>query len=210
MLPWTRLSHAALSTLNFKLRLSIEGVPPHGRQLETVAPLLPKESLSERLDLGAKNVVEAACCCVWVWEKDPDPVAKAGMLRLEAVSERAYEVWRFTRDGTITERQPRPEDQVNMLTFNVLLHLDQAIDFKPAAPAEQIALRCANRCTQDWDLARGIGLPRAAVVAAMRMIRPPRTPRTHASWCARGTTLAAVHRHVLRTMAEDTTSASCH
>lgn len=28
-MPWTRLSHATLSMLQFKLRLCIEGVPPH-------------------------------------------------------------------------------------------------------------------------------------------------------------------------------------
>lgn len=63
-MSWTRLSQATLAMLHFKVRLCIEGVPPHGHQLETVGTLLPREALLENIDFRAKNASEAACCCI--------------------------------------------------------------------------------------------------------------------------------------------------
>jgi hypothetical protein len=97
-----------------------------------VAPLVPKEILLERLDFRSKNAAEAACCCIWVWAKDPDGIAKSGTLELEAVSERTDDVWHFNWKSGPSARRP-----VNLLPYNVLLHLDRVIDFRPTAPGAE-------------------------------------------------------------------------
>ncbi|KAG2628096.1 hypothetical protein PVAP13_3KG227970 [Panicum virgatum] len=136
VMPWTHLSHASLSMLHFKVRLCIEGVPPHAHQLEAMAQLLPREMLLEKLDFQAKNTSEAACCCIWAWVKNPDDVAKSGTLQLEAVSERTEEVWHYNWGNGIAARCMRSARPVNMLSYNTLIHLDRVIDFWPTSPGD--------------------------------------------------------------------------
>lgn len=50
VMPWTAMSHAKMETLHYKVRLCVEGIPPHAQNIDTVAGLLGPTVLVERLD----------------------------------------------------------------------------------------------------------------------------------------------------------------
>lgn len=79
-IPWTRMTSAKIADLQFKMRLCIEGVPPHARQLETLKVLFDPNTLIESIDQPNSDT-EAACCSVKLWTSNSSGFAKEGSLR---------------------------------------------------------------------------------------------------------------------------------
>jgi hypothetical protein len=99
LMPWYRMAGAEAAKLPFKIRLCIEGIPPHARQATTVRQLLPRESLLEFINNDHRSDSEAHCCCVVIWARDPDAIAKEAVLRLEELQDRQRAAWHFTARG---------------------------------------------------------------------------------------------------------------
>jgi hypothetical protein len=62
LMSWTQASQAEPAHLYFKVRICIEGVPPHAQQLATVVTLLPLETLLERADTRCLAAKECNTC----------------------------------------------------------------------------------------------------------------------------------------------------
>jgi hypothetical protein len=85
LLPWTRMNGAESIELPFKIHLCIEGIPHHACQASTVRQLLPPSTLFESINLHYRNNIDAQCCCIVVWTRDPITIAKEAGLWLEEI-----------------------------------------------------------------------------------------------------------------------------
>lgn len=117
--PWLRMANSTASRLLFKMRLCIEGVPPHARQPETLKQLFDPNTLIECIDAPLSDK-ETACCCVQLWTSDPDGFALEGILNVDEPMERGGRRWSWNEP-------PR------QLGYAVVLHLDYTIDYSPPA-----------------------------------------------------------------------------
>lgn len=133
-MPWTRQFGATESKLRYHVRMCIEGVPVHGAQVETISQLLPEGTFVENIDTKMHTEAEKACLCVWIWAVDPDAIAVEGVLKLEEPIEFTGEFHNdfFTRLGNMEPSDLR-NDAAKMLDYQVILHVDRAIDY--TAPA---------------------------------------------------------------------------
>ncbi|KAG2635962.1 hypothetical protein PVAP13_2NG370400 [Panicum virgatum] len=134
LMPWTRqFGVAAASKLNFRVRVCIEGIPGHAAaDLVAIGKLFSSTTIVDRVDQELRKEEEAACVCVWVTTLDPDTIAIAGTLRLEEpvqFSEEEYHDF-CTRMGNMELPEVRP-GAASLLDFDVLLHIDEVIDFSP-------------------------------------------------------------------------------
>ncbi|RLN38860.1 hypothetical protein C2845_PM01G27360 [Panicum miliaceum] len=124
VMPWTRQFGAASSKLKYRVRVCIEGVPAHAAQVEPITKLFPSSTFVEKIDSGMNTEDERACVCVWVWTPNPDEIAKEGVLWLE-------EPFEFT--GEYMELPKLRNEEVGMLDYKVILHIDRLVDYTPPA-----------------------------------------------------------------------------
>jgi hypothetical protein len=132
-LPWTPTSHAEVSDLCYKVRLCIEGVPAHSHQLASVAQLMAPATLMEKIEVDPFADKDRACCVVWAWTQDPNGFAKSGTLQLENAPGRMESYWIHDGRGRLLTRRER-HGPIGMLSYLVLIHLDQIIDYKVYRP----------------------------------------------------------------------------
>jgi hypothetical protein len=163
LLPWMRKAGAEAAKLPFRVRLCIEGLPPHARREEIVRKLLPQATLFEGFDRRHRSDGEASCCCIIVWARDPDEFAKEGTLRLEELPDRPRATWHFADSDFTLRRRPRA-GPVRVLCYTVILHVDHITDFRQTATAsaewpERHSFRWRLGFRDDWRLVS----PRPAV-----------------------------------------------
>jgi hypothetical protein len=120
--------------MSFKVRLCIEGVPPHACQPATLRQLLPQGSLLEGVDLHACSAKDTSCCFLLVWSRELDVFTLEGMLRLEELPDKPHAACHFVDLCMVEARRPRT-CPVRTLGYEVLLHIDQIIDFRPPSDA---------------------------------------------------------------------------
>lgn len=129
--PWTRMVNASAASLMFKMRVCIEGVPPHARQPETLRSLFHPDTLIECIDAPLSDQ-EMACCCVKLWTSNPHGFALEGALRLEESLQHG-------------QRRRSWDGPANLLGFEVMLHLDYSPPTTPDAA-------WPKRANFDWSL----------------------------------------------------------
>jgi len=86
----------------------------------------------DRVDQELRKEEEAACVCVWVTTSDPDSIAVEGTLKLEepvGFTEEQHNEF-FTRLGNMELPEVHP-GAARMMDYEVLLHVDQVLDFTP-------------------------------------------------------------------------------
>ncbi|KAK3124739.1 hypothetical protein QOZ80_7BG0591730 [Eleusine coracana subsp. coracana] len=135
--PWCRRIGGVDVELFYKVRLCIEGVPRHGWQLETVTPLFERSVLVEGFIDWHKREAETACICIWAWTSNPDTIAKVGILKLEEplVDDESWPPVHYPELG-IEASPPRRSGSAKMLAYEVLIHLDEVIDYSPVSEDE--------------------------------------------------------------------------
>jgi hypothetical protein len=75
-----------------------------------------------------------AQCCVSMWMRNPDNIMKEATLWLEELHGQPVEAWHFTDVGSSEDRQPR-NGPMRVLSNDILVHLDQVVDFRPSVMA---------------------------------------------------------------------------
>jgi hypothetical protein len=89
------MAGADISKLQFKVRLCIEGIPPHVRQVPAFQQLLPQHALLEGIDRRHRNDNDANYYYIILWTKNPNDIAKEGTLRLEEPHDHPPMPWHF-------------------------------------------------------------------------------------------------------------------
>lgn len=112
---------AFASSLLYRSRVCIEGVPDHAHQVKLVLHLFPKQSFIEEINLERETVYKLGCFIVWVWSKDP-------MLRVAEPVEPSEDY--FVRLENM-ELQELCTGLAAMLDYEVILHLDRVVDYSP-------------------------------------------------------------------------------
>ncbi|WVZ83496.1 hypothetical protein U9M48_030638 [Paspalum notatum var. saurae] len=124
---WNREINAVPVALMYRVRLCIEGVPLHGRQVETVACLFKSRTFVEE-DKEMAVGDAAACFRIWVWTFDPNSIPKAGTLELD-------EPLPFPDDFCPEIDQyieaPVRHGRSNTLKYLVIIHIDLVVDYSP-------------------------------------------------------------------------------
>lgn len=82
-MPWSRRFGATAGSLKFRVRVCLEGVPDHGRQVETVAQLLSPPSFIDEVDCTVEKEEERSTFNMWVWTDAPSNIATSGILQIE-------------------------------------------------------------------------------------------------------------------------------
>jgi hypothetical protein len=131
-LPWTRLAGAEVLKLPFKVCLCIEGASMHVCQPSIIRQLLPQGTLFECIDKSYRNENEAHCCCITVWSKNLDLIAKEVAIWLEELQGQPTEAWHFADLGD--GRRPR-SCPIHVLSYDVVIHIDQIIDLRASTVA---------------------------------------------------------------------------
>lgn len=84
--------------------------------------------LIEGIDDSCNSPEETACMKLWVWMEDVNMLAKKGKLKLEEPEERSSPGMRIPQIGIFEDASPRTAP-LNLLSFDVLLHLDCVHDY---------------------------------------------------------------------------------
>lgn len=116
------------------VRVCLEGVPEHERQLETVAVLFKNNCLMDCIDDIHPTDQDVACFCIWIWTADPEGIARRGSLGLEEPPRVASSLFDFPELG-ISEPPPSHDGPANVLSYPVLPHLDKVWDYSPRSPS---------------------------------------------------------------------------
>lgn len=119
--------------LLYKVRLCIEGVPLHAHQLVSVAQLMAPATLMEQIEVRPQEDKDRDCCVVWAWIKDPDSFTKSSTLELETARGCMETYWNYDGRDRLLTRRPR-RGPIVMLSYSVLIHMDQVIDYRPPSP----------------------------------------------------------------------------
>jgi hypothetical protein len=136
LLSWTRLVGAEAAKLPFKVRLYVEGVPHHARQESTLWQLIPWGSLLECFNLNAQNDNEASYYCIIKWLRDLDEFTLEDTLLLEDLLNQSQTAWYFIDPVVAVAWWPHTVP-VHILCYEVLLHIDQIVDYHPLSTMSQ-------------------------------------------------------------------------
>ncbi|KAG2573650.1 hypothetical protein PVAP13_7KG268510 [Panicum virgatum] len=116
IMPWTRQFGAVSSSmLNFRVHVCIEVIPSHTTDVETISKLFSSRTIVDRVDQELRKEEDTACVCVWVTTSDPDSIAHNEF---------------FIRLGNMEPPEVHP-GPARMLDYEVILHVDEVIDFTP-------------------------------------------------------------------------------
>jgi hypothetical protein len=127
LMPWSRLRRATASSLPFKVRVCLEGVPDHAWDIESVKPLFAGVGLIDSIDDLEMAEQETACLRLWVWMEDVNALATRGVLKLEEPVEVDSPLTHILGDA------PERTGPLKMVDHPILLHLDKVIDHDPPA-----------------------------------------------------------------------------
>jgi hypothetical protein len=117
--------------------LCIEGIPYHAHQPSTNRHLLTQGTLLKIIDHHHYNVNDAQCCCIIVWARTPDTIAKEVGFWLEEISDRPSVAWHFTN---FNEASQPHTCHVRVLNYEAIIHIDQIIDYRPPTGHPQTSL----------------------------------------------------------------------
>ncbi|KAF6989067.1 hypothetical protein CFC21_006458 [Triticum aestivum] len=108
--PWNRQAHAVHAMFQFKVRLVLEGIPPHAWDREVVECLLSSSCLVDMLEPDTSSRVDLSAFKLSAWTAQPEEVP---LLRWLAVPDPGM-------------RSPLMEP--TLLQYKVLIHLDEVSD----------------------------------------------------------------------------------
>ncbi|KAG2593804.1 hypothetical protein PVAP13_5NG012638 [Panicum virgatum] len=133
IMPWTRqFGAAATCKLNYRVRVCIEGIPGHAADVEIISKLFSATTIVNCIDQEKRKAEEEACVCVWITTRDPDSVAIEGTLQLEEpvefTNDQYHDFCTSLGNMELPEVHPGP---AKLLNYEVLLHVDQVLDFSP-------------------------------------------------------------------------------
>jgi hypothetical protein len=117
--------------------LCIEGIPYHAHQPSTNRHLLTQGTLLKIIDHHHYNVNDAQCCCIIVWARTPDTIAKEVGFWLEEISDRPSVAWHF---ADFNEASQPHTCHVRVLNYEAIIHIDQIIDYRPPTGHPQTSL----------------------------------------------------------------------
>ncbi|KAM0919748.1 hypothetical protein ACQ4PT_007923 [Festuca glaucescens] len=144
--PWSRLRRATASSLPFKARVCLEGVPDHAWDVESVKPLFG-EALIDSVDELEFSEKDTACFRLWVWMENVDNLATSGVLKLEEPLEVEPPLIYFPEFGVIADALTRTWP-IKMVDHPVLIHLDKVIDHN-GRPADS-SVSSSSEGTVTW------------------------------------------------------------
>lgn len=123
--PWSRIGHADLSVLRYRVRLEIEGIPPHVWREDTAAKLLAPSCWIAEVDEATATTTDLSSYKLTAWTRDPSAIPTEVRL---AVAEN--EVSRG--DGGVRFRGARPFLRVKKTPrYRVIIHLRSVHDYSP-------------------------------------------------------------------------------
>lgn len=114
--------------------MCLEGVPEHGRHLETVSVLFKSSCLMDCVDDFHSTDHDAACFCIWIWTADPESITRRGALGLEERPRAASPLLNLPELG-LHEPPPSFDGPAKALSYPILLHLDKVWDYSPRSPS---------------------------------------------------------------------------
>jgi hypothetical protein len=86
------------------------------------------------LDLVHHSDNEARCICAVIWGRDPNTIALEAALGLKELYDRPSVAWHFA-DHTVADACRPRSAPVQALSYEILIHLDQVIDYRPPSVA---------------------------------------------------------------------------
>lgn len=124
-LRWTRLTAAHAGKLWYRARVFLEGVPRHVWQIEAVKSLFHESTYIHGEENFKLQDKEKSCFGVKVCTTDPGLIAKTGTLKIPEAPPMHF------RELGIEEVQPERSGPIPTLNYDVLLHLDEVVDYTP-------------------------------------------------------------------------------
>ena len=126
LLPWSRVAHANLSTLQYKLSIELEGVPPHVWREDTAAKLLAPYYWIQEVEAVSAVADDLGAFKLTAWSKDPSTLPKIIWLSMAEPppGEAASEGVRFHGFRPFLTKK-------DMLRYKILVHLRCVRDFAP-------------------------------------------------------------------------------
>ncbi|PUZ57260.1 hypothetical protein GQ55_5G415500 [Panicum hallii var. hallii] len=82
LMPWTKQVSAKSSSLFYRVRVCIEGLPSHAHRIETITPLFKAPTFIDTVDPERQRDEEIGCFYLWLWTSDLDVIAKEGVLQI--------------------------------------------------------------------------------------------------------------------------------
>lgn len=121
---------AELVDWRFSVRVCFEGIPSHAWSVDTIAGILDEGCLVQDLE-EPKTETKTACLCAWIWSEDPDAIPKAVHFQLEEplLQNSPDSFWLEDLGESGLERRRTVSSK--LLTYQVLIHLDQVLDSSP-------------------------------------------------------------------------------
>lgn len=131
--PWTRVARAVPDTLFFKLRLEIDGIPPHARNMATPKELLSSYCWIECPDPATESRANLSCFWLTAWTDDSACIPaekKLKIAELEATVECSDDNMkrRFTHLTRYLMRK-------KVLSYDVRIRFRNITDFTPRSPS---------------------------------------------------------------------------
>jgi hypothetical protein len=100
--PWTRVAHADLSALYYKVSLELEGVPPHVWRADTAAKLLAPFCWIQSIDQQTSAKEDLSAYKLTAWTHDPSSIPLAIRLAVAEPDEQQRQAGGFRFRGTQT------------------------------------------------------------------------------------------------------------
>lgn len=122
LLPWTRLAHAEPESMQYRVTVELEGIPPHAWAEDTAAKLLAPSCWIQSIDGSTTNSSDLSTFKVTAWTRDPRTIPK--VVRL-------YIAENEVRFGSLPPYLRRK----GVLRYQVIVHLRSVHDFNPPNPS---------------------------------------------------------------------------
>ncbi|CAO2035919.1 unnamed protein product [Urochloa humidicola] len=137
LLPWSRRIGGTRTRFMYRVRLCIEGISKHARQIEIVGKLLNDATFIDEFNCPKLRQEEEICVCLWAWTSDPDRLAKEATLQVAepvTLPEEGYAG--FLEELGVPTNAIR-SGAPGLLEYNVLIHLDCVEDYTspPSSPS---------------------------------------------------------------------------
>ncbi|CAL5092434.1 unnamed protein product [Urochloa decumbens] len=133
VLPWTRVAHAELKSLKFKVVLELEGIPPHAWSLKVVRTLLAPYCWVKQADAAASSKETMDKFKVTAWTESPNAIATDVPLFItEDEKPIRYEDPMMQR---IFGSLPPYLREKKVFRYPVIIHLKSVADFSSRSPS---------------------------------------------------------------------------
>jgi len=129
--PWTRLAHAEGATMQFKVAIELEGVPPHAWGEDTAAKILAPSCWLQSIHPHSADMTDLSAYKLSAWTCDPRAIPKVVWLHI-AENEPMHAV---PADNLQFGNPPPYLRRKDVLSYQVLVHLRNVYDFDPSSPS---------------------------------------------------------------------------